>query len=216
MNTRLLAMLSLVALCGCDAFVTGQYQGDPLLTLEGSILVSEQARLDGDVPIRVSIFWVQSELEGLEDLEVVGEQTVGARAAQPAQYTLEIYHPPAASALMTTHNGTMAIAVVLIYEDVNGDGRRDPAREAVLGGSGQYAVLYTPHGLSEDVFEVALAPGYHVMELEADECEEGDEVLGMEPAEVGERRIDLLIDTEANVLPDIDCDGVHEFEDDDN
>ncbi len=209
--------VALVGAAGCDAFVTGEYRGDPLLTLEGNILVAEEARLVGDVPLRVSMFWVAADLGELDDLEVVGEQTVGARAAQPARYTLDIYHPPTQRALTMTKDGEMAIAVILVYEDVNGNGRRESATERVLGGSGEYAVLFAPTGLGAGAFGESLGAGYHVMEVGGGgECDDDDEVITMQPA--GEDRwVDLLIDSEGSVLlPDIDCDGRHEFDDDDD
>jgi hypothetical protein len=218
-NASRIALASCVlipALMGCDAFVSGDYQGDPLLTLEGNILVAEASSLEGEVPLRVSMFWVAADLSELDDLEVVGEQTVGARAAQPARYTLDIYHPPSSRAVTKTSNGDMAIAVILVYEDLNGNGRRE-ATERALGGSGEFAVLYAPSGLDAGAFGVPLAAGYHVMEVAGGgECDDDDEVITMEPA--GEDRwVDLLIDSEGSVLlPDIDCDGRHEFDDDDD
>ena len=210
------ALLILVSVAACDGFVDGEYRGDPLLTLQGNIVVAEAAGLEGEVPLRVSMFWVAGEPGELDDLEVVGEQTVGARAAQPARYTLDIFHPPTRRALTTTAHGAMAIAVILVYEDVNGNGRRELA-ERVLGGSGEYAVLYAPTGLGADAFGEPLDPGYHVMEIETGgECDEGDEVITMQPAGA-DRWVDLLIDAQGSVLlPDIDCDGHHEFDDDDN
>ncbi len=229
----LLSAALLLTACG-DPLAGGDYLGDPLVQVGGAITVDAYGPGPLGVPrqLRIALFWSRgTDLEQAGTLDGAVTQDVAARGAFPARYELAIYEPPSAAVLRPRADGpdtSIAVALMVLYVDANGDGRWDRKQEPVLGGAPEHALAYCTR-------EVTLAggrtlsPGYHPIHLaelagdcpppdpdgegegealpgEGPEADDGSATYGLEPPDYD--AVDLVITEEVELLvPDLDCDG---------
>lgn len=87
------------ALLGCSAQVDGEYQGEPLATIRGTV-TSTRGALEADQPVVAAVLWyVQTPADQIEP-KFVGDR-VSVRGSFPANFTLDIFNPPPKVAEMT-------------------------------------------------------------------------------------------------------------------
>ncbi|WP_375767788.1 hypothetical protein NR798_39890 [Archangium gephyra] len=122
----------LLTLAGCDGVVTPEHEGQPLVTLEGQMNPTPDARIDGQV--RLALVWYPQWMAAEDSdatqegpLEIVTEDVV-YQGSFPANYSFHIYRPPPAEALAPLGGdlqGKGAFGILLAYQDGNGNAKLD-------------------------------------------------------------------------------------------
>jgi len=219
MCARTSLLLLVTALCACgDPLEGAAYQGEPLMTLSGQVLLEEALpELSGEV--RVALFWSSQGGHGQQH-----EQQVAIATSFPSSYTLTLYTPPPDKVLYQPPHasGPVGIAVPMLYEDLDGSGLYDQASEQVLGGSQDVLVLWSAEALHPreagdgppdtgtqgganqgEGPPDELEPGYHAVQQLGSSCDQGQLALSLaDPDEVA-----LAIGELWDSLTDMDCDG---------
>ncbi|MEZ4241373.1 MAG: hypothetical protein R3F59_35505 [Myxococcota bacterium] len=203
-----LRCLPLVALAGCGSLVGLDYRGEVLLELHGQVLID--GSLDQEREIGVTLLW------SLAGGTRADPQSIVAHTTFPSRYTLEIDHPPQDGVFQHPYGEdwlSVAVAQPILFEDIDGDGRWDRAREQVVGGSLDRAVVWV------DSVDAARAPasaawvpertGFQVVSVPWEPCI-AREGLPMTPAA---GRTDLQVGYYWPSLLDLDCDGVPDWAD---
>lgn len=177
----------LVAGCG-DPLVGGDYEGEPLLTLRGEIIVNEA--LGADVHPGVAVLWATPEASS-----PLVEPAVEVITWFPSRYELSLYLPPSDDVIFESPlNGKKnALGAPVVFLDDDDDGQFTVGEERVAGASGASLLIW------EDE-EAA----YHVYRLDQDGCPTGVRASGDDE---GEASVELLIGDPCGRLPDIQCDG---------
>jgi hypothetical protein len=196
-----------VALAACgDPLVTGEYRGEPLVELQGNLLIRSVARTPET--LNVALFWMNRDF--YKEPWQLAEQPVVSRGLALSRYQLQLYQPPPAVALQEMPNGQRAgVALLMLYNDSDRDNLWSEERELLVGGSSQYVLLYAPEALEADAVGVALPAGYHLMRLgdPAERCQSGAPMAAMTVAE-GSPEVNLVAFGQlSELLPDLDCDG---------
>ncbi|MCA9537869.1 MAG: hypothetical protein KC620_03210 [Myxococcales bacterium] len=254
MRTLILLITALAFGCG-DPLASGDYPGEPLLSLSGPLLFPQgtqvlsdgvcatavdaciddaldrcpddefscpgldrcEARFDqciedydsgqaDDVRLRLSVIWWH-----IGDFEVTVEQQSVITGQLPARYRLTLYGPPPAKALQVADGGHFAIGVVMAYHDYDNDGRYDPYPEAILGGIGDFVILYTPDGINDALYG-RWSPGYHRARWSPDNCETGVPVLDPVSADAtSPLRFEAPDELLKALVSDFDCDAGGEW-----
>jgi hypothetical protein len=203
-------VVALLALVGCgDPLVTGDYLGEPLMNIEGNLLIRSVARTPET--LNISLFWMnRAFFSDAGDPWRLSEQPVVSRGLALTRYQIQLYQPPPEAALRLMPNGQRAgMALLMLYNDTDGDGAWDQDDELLVGGASQYILLYAPEGLDAEVLGRAIEPGYQLMRLDDPEsrCAPGDSLASMKPA-TNEPDVNLVVFGELEqLLPDLDCDG---------
>ncbi|MFZ4580258.1 MAG: hypothetical protein ACOYOB_17890 [Myxococcota bacterium] len=210
-----------LVLSGClDPLVDATYHGEPLLHVEGRVLLKPPVPAEGtntppelDFPsgtLRLAVFWsvapLGSPLAGVQTIE----QSAVTTSVFPAVYTLTLYTPPPDAVLHTDPGGTgrYALGLVLVYVDVNNDGVWEPDLDVLVGGAPRRALMYTPEGAAGPHF-AALPPGYHRLKQNAIKgCKRiGDSAYyTLDDLPTVDLHVSSTLPTD--VLVDLDCDGV--------
>ena len=197
-------------LVGCgDAAVDGNFRGDALFTLTGKVALDLGAVATTDSgELRAALFWAKptgSPDAAIFDSVTAVEQELGAASTFPARYTLTIRRPPPATLIGTAADvqGPFAVALVLVYLDLNGDARWDHATESLVGSAPDSFVLYAPEGLSGGRYG-AVTPGFHLLveAIEGQPCE-------ATPLQGDAENLLLIVDMRypGHALADLNCDG---------
>lgn len=169
--TRWLAPLALLA-CG-DGLVERGYKGEPLHQFSGQ-LTSVGGQLTPGLVLRAAIFWSPDGSTDLSD-DLVEQDALSVEVAFPGTFTINVFQPPPAAARRTSAD--YRVGLVLVYEDVNGDGIAQPSERR--GGASHTVLLYAERSISARRSPTgrALAPGYHAervpMPCEEEEHEGG-------------------------------------------
>lgn len=186
-------------LAGCGGLADGAYRGEPLLTLRGTVVTSSLDAAEADATVGVAVLWTLGPTEGDQARAVV------VRTAFPAQYTLELYHPPAISGTIDVMGDFPGlVGVPIIFRDDDADGSWDAGDEAVLGGSYSTAVVYSdaiPGWFAGDLPQNGFLP---VRPSDAP-CADGEPPIAVNPQDSGAS--DLYVGYIWPALPDWDCDG---------
>ncbi len=146
------AVLGLSA-CG-DPLVDGDYRGEPLYTLSGTV-IADLAPEDYGWPegeLRISIDW--AEWEGEEEHGAYDVEQLETITSFPAQFDIHIYHPPPEEAFFESPwiPGTqIAIGTPLLYIDEFANGSWAFEDEEVVGGSFDTVLVYAAQ--DSDVIE---------------------------------------------------------------
>lgn len=134
----------LLLLCACgDPLVSGDYAGEPLLTLTGQVRYADDY-VEPDAPILVDILWSERQDESQKGVAVM------VSTQFPGEYTLTLYNPPEADLLVPTPldaNVYSGIGAPVVYADEDGDGTYVPDTDLLWGGTDDVAILY----LSDDL-----------------------------------------------------------------
>jgi hypothetical protein len=171
----------LLTLAGCGGVVTPDHEGEPLVTLEGQMNPTPDARIDGEV--RLALVWypqwmAADDTEGTQSgpQHIVTEDVI-YQGSFPANYRFHIYRPPPAEALAPLGNGLQgkgAFGILLAYQDGNGNAKLDtiptegtPA-DRVIGSSllgtderSTFALLYVT---TEQPAHTRLKPGFNLIQ----------------------------------------------------
>lgn len=211
MKYRIWPALLLLTVAGCgDPLVTGDYLGEPLARIEGNLLIRSVARTPET--LNISLFWMNRAFfaDHYGDPWRLSEQPVVSRGLALTRYQIQLYQPPPDSALRQMPNGQRAgLALLMLYNDANGDGAWNEESELLVGGASQYILLYAPEGLRADALGQEIKPGYQLMRLDdlATRCAPGSSLASMKPA-TGSPDVNLVVFGELDdLLPDLDCDG---------
>ncbi|MEQ1504491.1 MAG: hypothetical protein ABMB14_19795 [Myxococcota bacterium] len=196
-----------LGLGGCGRLADGDYIGEPLFALSGTVYDDGSSHALG-TPLRVALFWANDLSRQQEDAVVVSTRF-------PAEYTLTLYAFPPEETLFTAAwdpDGRYAIGTPLVYADRDADGRWDPDDEEVVGGSLDKVVLFAadggdlpgPTGETIPLADRAFARVYAATE--------GSSVCGQATADVLQEPMprdptDLQVGTWWTQLGDWDCDG---------
>ncbi|MGC4001571.1 MAG: hypothetical protein QM767_30570 [Anaeromyxobacter sp.] len=176
----LLAACSALLLAGCgDELVGGDYPGEPLATLGGSMVPTPETELSG--PVRLAVAWYPQWLSaedpsgGAAPPTVVTED-VEAQGTFPVEFRFPIYRPPPRAAqapLGGGLDGRGSFGVLLAYQDLDGDRQLDLIPEdgapvdRVIGSSllgdprATFALVYVD---SAQPAESGLAPGFNLVQ----------------------------------------------------
>lgn len=166
---------SFLYLCACaplggcgDPLVSTDYKGEPLLRVEGNIVLQDNLAsqdLGSLGRLQVALFWLSSLQPSADTLSFRAEAGgVAQGLASPARYAFDLYHPPSDAALITMPDTTqqVGLALVLLFDDLNGDGLRQDD-EPFVGGTRDMMLLYTASSLTSDLISEPLAPGFHLL-----------------------------------------------------
>ncbi len=155
---------SLCLSCG-DPLTEGQYRGQPLYQFTGQV-TSLGGSLDS-TGLRAAIFW---SVDGSTNLagELVEHDGVSVAVRFPGIFEINVFAPPPDVA-WEDPTAKYRVGLVLIYADVNGDGRAqlvDPDTGAEIelrGGASHQVLVYPPEppAAGHSPTGVALAEGYH-------------------------------------------------------
>jgi hypothetical protein len=213
----MLLLSSMLMLTGCgDPLVDGTWRGEPLMVIEGSIMLANPEEPNGwpEGDLRVALFWANS----FGDMQL--EQDVGVEAQLPSRYRMEIYSPPPEEAFFYApweDLGQVAIGNPLLYVDQNGDGMWQEESELLVGGAPDIALVFATDEthLEQEEFEeefeveedfVALNAGFQPMYSNLDYCAEEWDFDSYFPAH--DDPVNLLVgDAWWGFLDDWNCDG---------
>jgi hypothetical protein len=203
-----LSILLATSLLGCGALASGDWRGEVLAEIAGTVVVEEGSETpEGE--LRVALFW--STPEGEPPIE----QDVETWVEFPAAYTLTLFSPPPEQALQESQwaAGLIAVGAPMLYWDEDGDQRWDDT-EAILGVSIDRGLVYSTDALEvlegyeegEELVEDTdlLDPGYHVLESDEGLCSYAD-WLPYTRAE--SEQVDIYVGEYVSSLLDYDCDG---------
>lgn len=188
----------MLTLWGCgDVLAGGDYAGEPLLVVSGQVLV-EDAIPDGVAP-EVALFWTEAGTANR------AETAVATTTRFPSFYELRVYQPPASDDFFDDPRGTrLALAVVLLYDDADGDGQLGPAPDEVIGAAEGAHVLW----FVEPPGEVPDTPtGAYIVAHGLPTCEGGEPDPGAESPGTGSGEADLVVGDPCTLLPDWNCNG---------
>ncbi len=202
---------SALAACG-EPLADNAFRGDPLLTLEGFVVIGVGDEDDPDTDtvaelfgrtdeLRMAVVWMsQSEVDTID-------QGVLASSTFPARYKATIFSPPPEAAMRRDALAPYAAGMLLIYRDTDDDGRFNADVDLLVGGARQTLLLYTPFGAGDGV----RGKGFHrVRVLPGDEqqiCEDVSSVLSWPDAPSDNTLLTIDEDFRVSTLLDVDCDG---------
>ncbi|WNG47616.1 hypothetical protein F0U60_28445 [Archangium minus] len=171
----------LLTLAGCGSVVGPHHPGEPLVTIQGQMNPTADARITG--PVRLAFVWYPQWLAAEDTggsqggpVDVVTEDVV-YQGSFPANYSFHLYHPPPESALKPLGDGLQgkgAFGILLAYQDGNGNAKLDtiPTNGApvdrIIGSSllaeptsAAFTVIYVT---TEQPAETGLKPGFNLIQ----------------------------------------------------
>jgi hypothetical protein len=198
--SRLGLLLGLAA-CG-DPLVGERYLGEPMLSFWGTVFVSDGAAdTDPDADVGVAVVWNP----GPSGEQLRPEEKLTTETDFPARYVINLLAPPIPEVMHTLPDGTDnrgSIGLVVVYRDVNGNGRAELAHEALLGVAEDIAVIWH-EGPEEGVEASPTEPprGYGVVRRTAEQCG------GLPPERVDEvtEPVDIVMGDICEAVIDPDC-----------
>ncbi|WP_224247395.1 hypothetical protein [Hyalangium gracile] len=156
--------------CGEGAPVQPDYRGEPLVTLEGQLLLADRVQVDE--PVRLALVWYKSRTDPSQPREIVTED-IAYEPSFPIDFTFHLYAPPPPEALTESAAGRFGQAILVAYRDGNHNGRLDPIP---AGEVPQDEVL----GATLSFFDPQ-APGYALSYWEDAGCQNGRFILSHVP-----------------------------------
>lgn len=145
---RALAAACAVVALGCGpGLVDARYDGEPRLTLRGSTSPAPQEFEAYRKQLRLSLFYVGKKLTTARTLDDLVEQEATGQAVElPWSFDWTLYDEPEPQHFTTPD---FALGVPILYADVNGNHRRDPA-EPMVGQAGGTGVAFARRALSAE------------------------------------------------------------------
>lgn len=187
-----------LALAGCgDVLADGDYPGEPLLVVTGQVLVEDS--IPDDVSPSVALFWTEAGADNRS------ETAVEVTTRFPSFYELRVYQPPDDADFFEDPRGDhLALAVVLLYDDADGDGQLGAAPDAVIGAAEESHVVWftEPPGAAPDT-----PTGAYTVAHGVPTCAGGPPPDTGGPPEAGVGEADLVVADVCTLLPDWNCDG---------
>ncbi|MFT7625789.1 MAG: hypothetical protein ACI9WU_004980 [Myxococcota bacterium] len=217
-SMKVAALTALLAL-GCDPLVGGQYQGQTLLSVEGTVrdttpLDFDQDELDeSGASLRIAVFWSRGDVTNPAAdnaaVSLLEEQAV-ATGVFPSAFRIAIHSPPPEAAMLPNGDGDAAIGLLVLFLDKDNDTRWDPTVDQLVGGLEEWVLVYA-RGAASLEGTGTLAAGYQMLEVEAEDNETSDRCKdGVVEYEVEDPHgVQVVIDLSnpALALFDTDCDG---------
>ena len=170
----------LLTLAGCDGVVGPEHEGQPLVTLEGQMNPTPDARIHG--PVRLALVWYPQSIAE-EDIggtqggpQLIVTEDVVYQGSFPANYRFHIYRPPSEEALAPLGGGLQgkgAFGILLAYQDGNGNAKLDTIAKTgepvdrVIGSSllgderSTFALIYVN---TKQRAETGLKPGFNLVQ----------------------------------------------------
>jgi hypothetical protein len=136
-----------LAACG-DPLLDDTYRGEPIYVFEGSIVAPDQ--LDGlelGVDVKAAFFWSPN-LSPFEEPDLVEQTSVTAEVRFPATFEVRVFEPPAEEHFVA-FDKRYALASLLIYADVDADGRFG-LLDRIVGGTFEKAILFAREEVPAD------------------------------------------------------------------
>lgn len=199
----LIGFIVLLTFAGCgDPLIDGNYRGEPLFTIRGTITVGENAGAYASASTRVAVLWI-----GARQQELFGQGV--SQSSFPAQYSLTIYSEPTEGAqqVIPRAQQTYALARIVLYQDVNGNEQLDLG-ERLIGGSDDKLIAYFPESGTAEAVGGPFDVGFSAMGfLPCDSRLDTEPNTYMKP--VSSSSVDLRLTGEiSTALSDLDCDSV--------
>jgi len=194
----LIGALSLAS-CG-EPLATGKYLGEPLLELQGNIVLVGESEYRDNKNLRVAVRWLDA------PDKVVNEQVLTDGGL--GRYTMRLYTPPPRSAMrdLPEKLGQVAFASVLLYDDRDGDGVWSEHDEPIRGGNPERLIVYAPDAIMHSGLGLLVPKGYATVEYPGCVAED-DELIPEVLFLSGETfNLTVLDDLEEEAF-DVDCDG---------
>lgn len=186
--------------CG-DPLVEGDYRGQPLIEVSGTIRVTDPVAASDADRVRVALLWVGADQQS-------GLSQGRSESAFPARYTLEVFSAPPARAMneISDRDGLHAIARIVVYVDDDQDERLD-IEERIVGASPEQVLTYFTSSEPTSLVRGSLRSGYQVMELL--DCSDSLEDKARFGTAATQTAVDLTLENGiAEGLSDLDCDDV--------
>lgn len=159
-----------VALMACDPVVDGRYRGEPLFSFEGE-LVQYEGLAAQEHEFRTTLLWLRelgtdprTQLPRLDD--AIEQNSVSVELRFPSTFRVDLFAPPAGEMLQP--NG-LGVALVVVYEDRDGNGRltADASPSELVGGAPYEALVYARDEAAARAapFDVPIAQGFQLVRV---------------------------------------------------
>ncbi len=139
-----LALPALTALLlACDPLVGEGYRGEPLFSFRGRVESYEGTLPGGE--LRVSLFWSPTGRSQVP-VEALREQaSASVSVSFPSTFEIRVFYPPATADLVPGEH-PWGLALILVYQDRDGDGCFTPGASPseLVGGAADRVLLYAP------------------------------------------------------------------------
>jgi len=138
------SLIVVLFLLGCDAQVGQDYYGEPLISIGGTV---QSSMTRTPPPAEVVLVWTVADDDGT--LQPMG-MSVPVTGQFPAQFNLNVYHPPPAAALASLEaDGSVRLALGFFFVLVDGAAERlgEIRVEDVLGVSRESFLAYFETGV---------------------------------------------------------------------
>ena len=202
-RTGCFSLLGLLA-CG-DPLAGAAYKGEELYAIAGTVSDESLVELPAD-QLRVTILWARPD-SGTAPYE----PSIEVDTTFPARYRLGLFSPPDAASLNDAPwGGGVALGVPVLYQDTDGDGSFNDARDGdpVVGGTDQVLLIYATETVPVPDGETGLeplAPGFHALEFSGEPCQPDLE----HPIAIDPDAVELIIAAGLEYEPPIGCEGGH-------
>ena len=204
-----LAFAGLVSSCG-DPLVNSDYAGEPLLDIEGPLVIEGVGELNGaQGTVRLAVFWAkQGGFEPGAGHTDFAEQSVSL-SDLPGTYAARIYVPPSPESMLELEGAKVGLGSLVVYIDLEDNGHFDPGVDAPVGASRDHLLLYVD-GETEVPSLGTLPRGYHPLAIERGppkaQTQCGDPVPDFVSYTLADDPIAVVVTLLHTALVDIDCD----------
>ena len=163
---RLFMLLGAVLAAGCgDPLVDDGYRGPVLFTLRGNVTGSSDV-LALNTPVRIAVFWSPRGPKTMATEGLVEQPSASQQAELPFSFTLNLFDAAPSDLFYQPTDGrpAYAIAQLLGYPDLNGNGRHDDD-EPFVAASADRAVIYASSALAANQSPTGqpIPAGYHLI-----------------------------------------------------
>ena len=150
--------------CG-DALIADDFRGEPLLTIQGQVNNFDGSGLVAttDEPV-VALFWAPRGDVRASLSELIEQRSASAEVDFPARFEIRVFQPPGAEHMVA--GKPYAISAILVYQDVDGDGRL--SGDELRGGDEGHVVVWAERDLgpSETPTQTAWKAGLQIVKTE--------------------------------------------------
>lgn len=154
--TRWALLMGLTALACGDGIRPDVYRGEPLHTIEGvSIADLSFLREDDQGTRRYALFWTtEPNRPDIDEIPWIQDRATTAEYAPPATFVMQVFSTP------PTGPGGYAVGAVLVWQDADEDGLRDPD-ERWIGSARASGVVYSTRStVDSGLTALEVPPGF--------------------------------------------------------